>query len=293
MTPTSKKECIVANAADAALQAQVRLRAKRIADLNELPGCYAMTFRPTSWSTQQKSRVATHTVPPGPDGIIDRFEVALLELAPRIRLRSKEEKIGKGKAAKTVTRTESYWIDSSIRPLVAENLAEGKRFYHDFARLMNSSASARKVSFEREGLQHMAEHLRLTDEDERRFIHTVHRAIYMALGKIYHETMGAEAAKKPANQATKNRWNKLKEQLRLGFIGAKTATQVQSAVSELLARAGRIEDLNDQEAFDMVRRILFGTDWQRTRNLSLFALASYRRPSGAEPIDDDVSNSEK
>jgi hypothetical protein len=73
MTPTTAREAQVGNAADAALQAQVRLRAKAEISASTLPGCYAMTFMPTPWASQQKSRVATIHVPPGDEKQLDRF----------------------------------------------------------------------------------------------------------------------------------------------------------------------------------------------------------------------------
>src|SRR5581483_4930658 len=81
MTPTGPKESVAGNAADAALQAQVRLliglRSKGLIAQYGIPGCYAMTFMPTTWASQQKSRVATIYVPPGNEKSLRRFEIAL------------------------------------------------------------------------------------------------------------------------------------------------------------------------------------------------------------------------
>jgi CRISPR-associated protein Cas8a1/Csx13 len=78
------------------------------------------------------------------------------------------------------------------------------------------------------------------------------------------------------------------ERLRLGLVGAKTPSQMQSAVNELLARHGVVRELLDQEAVRHVRQFVFGDDWQRVRNLALFALASYQRPPRVEPIPGDT-----
>src|ERR1043166_8308555 len=52
MTPTTAKQCQIASAADAALQAQIRLRARHDMNASAIPGCYAMNFRPTPWASQ-------------------------------------------------------------------------------------------------------------------------------------------------------------------------------------------------------------------------------------------------
>ena len=63
--------------ADAALQAQVRLRAGRIASAMEVPGCFAVTFRPTPWAKQQKSRIESIYVPEQEREKLELFEIAL------------------------------------------------------------------------------------------------------------------------------------------------------------------------------------------------------------------------
>jgi CRISPR-associated protein Cas8a1/Csx13 len=185
-------------------------------------------------------------------------------------------------------------VDSTVRPLVADNLARGRRWYHDFDRLCRDRGTAGRLGYERKGLQAMAENSVLTDDDEMRFIVALHRAIFMARGKIYADTVGAEAArqKKPATPAVKKRWENFMERLRLDLVGSKTAAQVQGKINELLARAGVVRDLRDEESLRLVKNLLFGCDWQRTRNLALFALASYKRPGNVPPVpgeDEDVT----
>lgn len=136
----------------------------------------------------------------------------------------------------------------------------------------------------------MATNRTLTDDEEAAFIAAMHRAIFLGRGRIYADTMGQDAAHRrtPANNATKKRWERFMERLRLGLVGAKTAGQVQSVINELLARNGTVKELRDTEAINFVRRILFGSDWLRARNLALFAVASYQRPPKDEPIPGDT-----
>ena len=149
MTPSTPMDCQIANAADAAFRVQVRLREspRRKAEIglrarqsmagSVIPACYAMTFTPTAWASQQKSRVATIHVPPGDDEILDRYQLAVSHLAPRIVTRPVRVSVGQGKQKTTTERRKSFRSDSVVRPLVAENLALGLKWYAGFVKLMN------------------------------------------------------------------------------------------------------------------------------------------------------------
>lgn len=292
MTPTSARECRIAGAGDAVLQTLVRIRSRGLIEAGFLPGCYGIRFQPTSWASQQKSRVETvFTEHPAvvhyqmemdtaDSRRLEQFEIALAELPSKVHTRMTSSVEGKGKRRQVVSKSESFWVDSAVRPLIADNLARGIRWYDRFYLLLRDKSGANKIVHERKGLQTMAEHPALTEDDEMRFIRTLHRAIYMARGKIYADTLGVAAAreKRPANQAVKNRWNNFMERLRLDLVGSKTATQVQNTVNELLVKAGTNSELLNDETLYLVKNLVFHPDWQRVRNLALFALASYKRP---------------
>src|SRR5687767_2222370 len=100
MTPTTASSCQIANAADAAFQAQVRLRHNPIRNAAvasraqqataglSVPGCYSMTFTPTPWASQQKSRVATLHIAETDEKTLSRFDRALALLPPRVVTRT-------------------------------------------------------------------------------------------------------------------------------------------------------------------------------------------------------------
>jgi CRISPR-associated protein Cas8a1/Csx13 len=108
MTPTTATESQIANAADAALQAQIRLRSRHKMEGTVIPGCYAMTFMPTPWASQQKSRVSTLHVLRGDDRMLDRFARALAQLPTRVVTRTIKEASGRGKNKVTYERKESF-----------------------------------------------------------------------------------------------------------------------------------------------------------------------------------------
>lgn len=271
-TPSSARECQVAGAGDAALQAQIRLRAKRLVDDNELPGCQAVTFASVSWASQQKSRVRTIQVPPGDETYLDQFEIALAELPPRIVSRTKVETAGRGKAKKKTEKTEWFWVDSIVRPLVADNLAGGRPWYHGFVKLMTQTDSSRKrplrdkLVFEKKGLHAMIEKIPWEDQGESAVVRAVHEAIRRRYGQIANENKGSPVA-------MKNRWSGEYDRWRLAFSGAKTPEQFRRSLCDLFGRAG-VNPVLQQHWHDLLPMLGAGR-WQLTRDLALLALASY------------------
>lgn len=301
MTPTTATECQIANAADAALRSQVRVRdsPRRSAEVRArarstmsgtaIPACYAMTFTPTPWASQQKSRVATIHVPPGDDRILDLYERAATHLPARIVTRTVRESTGRGKQRVVNERQESFRADSIVRPLVAENLALGRPWYAGFVKLMIKLNPAtgqpyrNQLPFERRGLHNMISDTRMwDDEGEALVVKAVHEAIRQTLGRIKQDTDGP--GDKPPSQATKNRWTKFQETLRLALAGAKTPNDARHALCDLFSRAGRVPALI--EGWQRVLPKLADHRWQLTRDLALLALASYSG-RGADVTDQE------
>jgi CRISPR-associated protein Cas8a1/Csx13 len=285
MTPQTARECRITSAGDAALQAQVRLRGLQEVVAHDLPGCHAITFRPTPWASKQKSRVATLYVPPGDERRLELFETALLLLPPRI--------VTNASAGNQDTHPEGFWADSVVRPLVADNLAQGRRWYAGFSRLMsaiddNNRPIRNRLPFEQKGLHAMTHHEGIWDhQGEPILVRAVHTAIRNNFGRIRQETDGD----RPLSQATKNRWNRFRERLRLSLVGAKTSDQCRGALCALFGNAGRIPELI--EGWQAVLPLFADRDWQLARDLALLALASYagREAEEETPEDTNASNS--
>lgn len=282
MTPTSARECRITGAGDAALQAQVRLRSKRTAEQFDLPGCYAVTFQPTPWATQQKSRVQTLFVPPGEDMVLDVFETALAELPPRIVSRTAKESSGRGKNRIETERTEWFWVDSVVRPLVADNLARGQPWYRGFVDLMTKIDPATKkpirdkILFEKKGLHAMIEKIPWEDKGESTVVRAVHEAIRRRYGQIADENRTNPVAMKNRMGGEYDRW-------RLAFAGAKTPEQFRKSLCDLFSRAG-INPVLQQE-WETLLPMLDASRWQQTRDLALLGLASYVG-KGAKEVED-------
>jgi CRISPR-associated protein Cas8a1/Csx13 len=288
MTPTTAKECRISSAADGVLQAQVRLRSKEHIRNYGLPGCYAMTFMPTSWASQQKSRVSTIFVPPGEERRLDRFELALAQLPPKILRRTGSELTSKGTKQVTTDRAESFRVDSIVRPLVAENLALDRPWYSGFARLMtaldaNGQPLRNKLLFERKDLNAMTEAAIFWDyEGEAAVVRAVHEALRSRYGRIADANKNSPGAMKNRFAGEYDRW-------RLAFAGAKTADQFRNALCDLFSRAGNNPIL--RQSWSKVLPFLDARRWQQTRDLSLLALASYSGRSEAGEDETPASGS--
>jgi CRISPR-associated protein Cas8a1/Csx13 len=278
MTPTTAAACQIASAADGALQAQVRLRAREEMGGRAIPGVYAMTFTPTAWASQQKSRVATVHVPPGDDRRLDRFARALSWLPTRIVPRTIQESSGRGRQRVVTERREAFRAASVVRPLVAENLALGRKWYAGFVNLMTKTNPATErpyrdqLPFERGGLHAMtADREMWDDEGEALVVSAIHEAIRQNRGRIRDETDGP--GHRPLSRATLNRWERFEERLRIALAGAKSADDARHALCDLFSRAGRVPAL--VEGWRSVMPKLADCRWQLTRDLALLALASY------------------
>jgi len=248
---------------------------------------------PTPWASQQKSRVATLHVSPGDDRVLDRFARALAHLPTRIVTRTIQEATGRGKNKVVSERKESFRADSVVRPLIAENLATGRAWYAGFAKLMYKLNPAtdkpyrNQLSFERKGLHDMMNDKTMwDDEGEALVVKAVHEAIRQTLGRIREET---DSAGGKLSQATKNRWERFREKLRLDLVGGKTQAQVRFALTDLFSRGGNNSVL--RESWAKVLPVI-QKDWSLSRDLGLLALASYAgRGETAEAPD--VASPEK
>ncbi len=299
MTPRRAMDCLVAGAGDAALQAQVRLRASGLIDLADLPGCHAIRFGTLPWSKQQKSRTDVLRIAPGGGRWLEDFEVALLELAPRI-VSLKPVTAGAGEKTKPESRTKggaragggraaAFWSDSAVRPLVADNLARRLPWYRGFSRLMTATEDQGnqkkpirdRIAREKRGLNAMIKKMTTDQPGEARLVEAVHAALRCRYGQIAGENRGNPIAMKRRFGAEYDRW-------RLAFAGAKTADQFRGALADMFSRAGPTQVL--QDSWQELLPMLAEGGWQLSRDLALVGLASYAGAEAPPPADDSQTD---
>lgn len=287
MNPVDSRQFRVAGPCDAALQMQVRLWASETLDIADIPTCHAVLFRPTSWASQQKSRVDTVFVH-APDAMqLSVFQIAMAHLAPRlVTTNSQAKKAGGKKAVATAGEPREFWTDSTIRPLIADNLARGQPWYRNFTQIMTGNDPVSKkpkrnnLHFEKEGLRVMIEKVPWQDQGEGAVVRAVHEAMRCRLGAIAEENKSNAVARKKRSQAEFDKW-------RLAFTGSKTIDQFRKALCDLVSRAGANKVLRTH--WEQVLPWLSDqSKWQLTRDLSLLALSSYSGKGVAETIDPAV-----
>lgn len=279
MTPQGPRDCQITSLGDAALQVQIRTRAqKEVANYN-IPGFYCLCFQPTPWASQQKSRVDSMYVQGENDLRLEQFAVAMAELPPRIAIRKVKETIGRGKTKQTVEHEEHFWAKSVVRPLLADNLAQGRRWYEGFVELMRRVDPVSKkpirdrVLFEKKGLKAMTEKIEWDEPGEGAVVRAVHESLRRRYGQIASESKGKGGA-------MKNRWSGEYDRWRLAFAGAKTPEQFRKALCDLFSRAGLNPVL--QEEWKKLLPMLSNARWQLTRDLALLGLASYTGKGASE-----------
>ena len=273
--PRTARDCQIANVADAALQAEIRLRSRNLLDRETISGLRCIWCCPTDWNSRlQPPSAITEISVDTTDTALDQFEIAMAILASPSPRQNK--------------KGEYFWPKSYIRPFIAENLALGRPWYAGFTRLMTAKGETMKkpkpirnaLKFERGGLHTMAEEIQWDHPGEEVIVRAVHEAMRCRYGRI--------AAENARNQAAmKNRMNREYERQRLAFVGAKTADALRHALADLWSRAGSNSVL--RKAWPHVLPLLSNTKWRLTRDLALIALASYQ---GKEQENIDLTKAE-
>ena len=274
--PRNARDCQIANVADAALQAELRLRSRNLLDPRTLSALRCVWCCPTDWNSRlQPPSVVTEVSIYETDTALDQFEVAMAVLAPPSPRQNK--------------KGEYFWPKSYARPFIAANLASGRPWYAGFTRLMTAKdETGRKpkavrdsLKFERGGLHKMTEKIQWAHRGEEVIVRAVHEAMRCRYGRI--------SAENARNQvAMKNRMTREYERQRLAFVGAKTADVLRHALADLWSRAGSNSVL--RESWPHVLPLLSSEKWQLTRDLALIALASYQ---GKEQETIDLTQAEE
>jgi CRISPR-associated protein Cas8a1/Csx13 len=262
------------SASDAALRMFTLLAAHRVS--SEIAGsnggaiqCRVITFGIVPWNEKQKSRTAARSVYSGalPDFENYRMANAIFknrwQLVPAERDRNGAER-----------KPERHFIATfCAREMIADNIAEGKAWYHDLTLFMNQRESRERLLFERRELHQMVERAKFEDERERTFIHVCHESWRRRMGKLSEQAT-------PGGSEAKRRISKEAERLRVALMRSKNAETLRETVVDLWARAGSIPALQGDGLLNLLP-LFDERHWKKTRDLALLALISYQ-PQNAE-----------
>ena len=269
ITPKTYKDCLIGGVGDAVLGVYARLKAHSLKRDLGVEAISAYLFRPTVWASQQKSRVACTRIEPLDENATKIFRFASDFFKPT--LKSRKVKVGKGKNAKE--EDQSFWSVSMVKPLIAENLASGKPWFHNFSQFFtrNDPATGKplrsRLFFEKEGLAKMVNANGWDDEGQKALVAGVHFALKCQFGKISSE-FGTNKG------GMQNKFQKEFEKWRIQFVSAKTADQFRFSICDLMSRARGNTEI--QEKWQTILPLLAGAEWQHGRDLALLALASYK-----------------
>lgn len=299
LTPTNPRECRVSNPADAALRSQIRLRAYTIAsDLECKMGferCLAIRFQSQAWNQKQKTRsdVIDIDMKKNEENQLDliRFEVAMLELAPRVvrpKSERKEEDPAKKKRTtkqKNAERSTGFWAPSIIRPLVAENLALNHPWYQNFRSLLVGSSGStdeqrvRQLEWERKGLQAMIDE-EWSDRAAEYIVRSIHEAMSRRFNAIAKES-NFEYGKEKNKQAYFNKRMRQVQEWRIELVNSKTPDDVRKALGDIWSRSivgfDRIQfnSVLRDHWLEILPLFHDSKRWMLNRDLALLALSSY------------------
>lgn len=272
--PRTARDCQIANVADAALQAELRLRSRNLLTHETISSLRCVWCCPTDWNARlQPPSTVTEISIDVADATLDQFEIAMQTLPPPLPRQNR--------------KSEYFWPRNYVRPLVAENLASDRPWFTGFSRLMSgqdpiSNKPIRNYLYlERKGLAAMAQRIAWDTPGEETIIRAVHEAMRCRYGRI--------AAENARNQvAMKKRMTREYERQRLAFVGTKTADALRYALADLWSRAGSNSVL--RRAWPQILPLLSDEKWQTSRDLALIALASYK---GKEQEHIDLTETEE
>ena len=266
LNPRAPRDCQVNSPADAALQAQIRLRAIAAGQSAKADRCLAILFATKPWNPNQKARSGVLDIDMETRDL-DLFEEAMQiqELRPR-PVPPKGEK--KGDPSRT------FWSKGVVRPLIAENLALQQPWYRDFRRLIVSADGStdeekvRLLGYETKGLQAMIEKTPWRDRGEQVLVESIHEAMrsrYAAIGDDTDDRV-----------TSGNRVDRQRQRWRLKFAGAKTPDELREALADLWSRSNYNPTLRASWR-DVLPWFCDERDWRLTRDLCLLAISSYKR----------------
>ncbi|HWU87919.1 MAG TPA: type I-MYXAN CRISPR-associated Cas8a1/Cmx1 [Kofleriaceae bacterium] len=272
--PASFAEAHVAGLGDAVLAVYLALRRDDVAAASGgVDGAEGVLLRALPWAPQQRSRARTLSMGAFGAPSLDTYELAARTLPPSVR-------DARGEGDPEDGGDGSFVASSALRGFIADNLAEGRRWYAGFATATTGGARPRFVHRYRErgnrglGALYLEEKrgiIAMLDElgpAEHALVCSVHLALRQRFHRIAFDARASGATPAHRFRSERERW-------RIAFAGSRTAGQLRAALVDLWSRAGINGVL--RESWEHVIPLLQGDHWQLARDLALVALVSYQR----------------
>jgi CRISPR-associated protein Cas8a1/Csx13 len=257
---------------DAALSAMLELKADDDLDTLGVDGCTVVIMGTATWSKQQQSRTSIKSYEEFDADKLDLFDVACRCLPNRVV-------VTKGKNDGDELPGKPFFVSTSLsRGLISDNIATNRDWFRGFSELMMSQNQAKIISYERGGLMEMTDAAQWPYETDKKFVEAIHNAIRNRYGAL-------------ASRATQSgepiRFDREYERMRTGLMRAKNPQTLRAELSDFFARGGSNKTL--RESWKDLLPLFTGSEWQRAKDLALFALASYSG-KGHEQIETVEAN---
>ncbi len=270
LTPETVRSCQIKNTGEAAMESEVRCWSDSAAKKLKVSKFSVIEFRSPAWSTQQKTRTAVHEYDLG---------VSQLEFFNHIlKMEEFQPRVATVKATKKNEQPRNFFAKSVVKPLLAENIATGQKWYRNFRSLIVSADGRpsedmwHQLSFERKGLHKMAEDSDIrkywTDRGEIAFVQAIHSAMRNRYREIFDE-----AGEDPVTSG--NRIERQHQRWRIALANAKTQADFTRALSTIWSN-GYYNQALQTNWKEILPLILDPNQWSLIRDLALFALASYQ-----------------
>ena len=224
---------------------------------------HGMVLGRSAWSKQQMTRVSTFRIDSVSKNQLEVYRLVAGALPAR-QVQTRDPKQA------------SWFVPSALRAFLTDNLAHNRPWHEGFADATASDGLSvhrmhPKGALHYTDIKGMSQVSDQLDDKQKVFVESFHKALRQRYAQIASEN-------KSNPHAMKNRMDKMREELRLAFVGAKTLEQVRFTLADLFSRAGRNTVL--QQAWQQFLPLVSREGWRTARDLALFALVSYR--SGSE-----------
>lgn len=257
-------ELTASSAADASLKLLTLISVTNLANqIAKIAGsfvCRIFTFGIVGWNEKQKSRTYTCTVISRKLTGLDNYFLANA-IFPNRWQKSKDDT--EKKATPSPTR---YFVTTyTAREFIADNIAQGRCWYHNITSLITQKEHRKWLDYERKELNEMVEKATYDDERERLFIQVCHESWNRRLGKLG----------KRSSPDIGVLFRKDAEKLRVSIAHCKNAESLRETIVDFWSRAGLIPVLQGDGLIKLLP--LFNEDnWRKSRDLALLALISYQ-----------------
>lgn len=271
-------ELTASSASDAALRMLIAVEAGRSASKfaalsNGSFHCRVITFGIVPWVEKQKTRTEVRTISLGDLAGLENYRVAAAIFKNRWqRVPPKLDRKG------NEIESESFFVTTfSAREMIADNIAVGKRWYHNITHYLMQKETREALFYERKEMRQMVEQAAFDDEGKRRFIHACH-----ASWRDRMRQLGDRARNENLGDAGFSRLvARERDRLRIAFARSKNAQTLRETVVDFWARAGTNRALQG-ESLMKVLPLFDEANWREARDLALLSLVSYQSKEDSE-----------